>query len=103
MAYPLRSTMRYSQMRVEPAGYVVGELVRDISQLTTTTKLGRFVVSSALHVTRRWGNSGTTPTGSIRQHVISELSRHAASWEREIGRSTGIEGVDEVDSTQPSG
>jgi len=104
MVSPLTSTMRSWQMRVEPAGYVGAELVRDILRLTTTTKPGRFVVSSVLHVTRRWGNSGTTPTDSTRQHAISEIRQHEEYWAKGIGHNTGTKGaVSEVDSTQPPG
>ena len=89
--------------RVEPAGFVVAELVKDISQLTMITKLVRFVDYSVRHVTRRWESFGTTLPDSIRQHTISELSRHAEYWENATGRSSRIEGVDEVDSEKPSG
>ena len=62
--------------RVEPAGSVVGELAKDIWRLTMTTKPGRFVAFCVQHATRHWGSSETTLDGLMRQHLISELSRH---------------------------
>ena len=104
MASRLKIGTNCMPRRVECAGSVVAELVKDISQLTTITKLARFVDYSVQHVTKRWGNSETTLPDSIRQHAISELHRHAQYWENVTGRNMRTdEGVDEVDSEKPSG
>jgi len=86
--------MNYLKPRAVPVQSVAGELVRDISQLITTIRLGSLEVWYAQPVIRFLHSFGTKYVGSDRQQIISELRRLENFWERETGRNMQTEGED---------
>lgn len=82
--------------RAVPAPSVTGELVNDISQLTIIIRLARCVDYCVQHVTSRWGDSVTTPPGSMRQQAIYEirlLEEHYATM-RNQGENSEVDRTD---------
>ena len=98
-----KSTNSYLRTKVKPVGYVVAELANDTWRSITATLQGSPVAFYALDAINFWRQATIARKYLKGLDIISEYHQHEAFWENGIGRSTGIEGVDEVDSTQPSG
>ena len=87
--------MNYLNPRVVPVQSVVGELVRDISQLTTTIKLVSLEGWYAQPAIRFLHSFGTRYVDFSRQQIISELRQHEKFWGNVTGQGSQIRGEDD--------